>query len=39
MKKVIRDILLKLMLIPAKIYEIYNDLPFLPERKKLKKVV
>ena len=32
-----RDILLKLMLIPPKIYETYNDLPFLFERKKLKK--
>ena len=33
-----RDIFLKLMFdTPQKIYDLHNDLPFLPERKKLEK--
>ena len=39
MKKVIKDIFLKLMFNTQKNYtKLHNDLPFLPERKKHKKV-
>ena len=38
MKKAVRDIFLKLMFNTQKKYELHNDLPFLPWRKKLKKV-
>ena len=40
LKKVKKDIFLKLMFNIQKkyIYELHNDLPFLPERKKLEKV-
>ena len=39
MKKVMKDIFQKLMFnILKKLHELYNDLPFLPERMKMEKV-